>query len=710
MGIDIACPSMKTSLKGGLSMSTNGNSGLFTLGTVEMLQLTKLIDWTKADSCRLWLPPIQRSIVWSNEQVINYWDSLLRGYPAGTMMVHRVNGLSKGRDSEDGKTYEINSGDFQLFDGQQRMAAILLGLNRGQMRHDRKLWVDFGTTPNKSSGLLFQLRVTSAGQPFGYRPDAPNQKIELGKRQIKWRDWREKQGRDAAPQEAFAAARGSDIIDAKCACSFEEVCACLCRSSIEDVVSAFSRLNGAVEQTVRKFVSALRNALESEVIVQKVDSKIVNEPDEYIRFFGRLGQGGTRLSDDELTYSIIKYWYPEINDRMKEIMQDGGRLAGEVDLVLAALRVAKTMRPWDNAKEWEVIGRPSPIFVAQLSEKKEVESEFKAMIGLDGRPSKLANALKGVRDTLVFNKETHPQGLPNMLLARLPSELIDVLILFDVKRPSGNRLQNNGYHVLRAFVLHWLLFVGDGAKAAWHAFQHALEKNNPLTEKDLILDYEKEGISRFLPRSTMLSNLRKEVEDGNHLLRQWTERFTKVDLEDERKPGEALRVLSTNIELIKRALIWLQRDYIVDEFPAYNPLSDRDEDLPFDLDHIVPSDIFGFDWRNRDSRLKQDVICDNFRWQRGLVGNSLGNFRWLSASDNRGRHEGACTPVNSKNGDRVNNHVDWNKIIPQDKNRQLWSKEDIASFQRLIDFRTLDLYEELLVDGGIESILPPTKT
>ena len=169
-------------------------------------------------------------------------------------------------------------------------------------------------------------------------------------------------------------------------------------------------------------------------------------------------------------------------------------------------------------------------------------------------------------------------------------------------------------------------------------------------------------------------------------------------------------MLSTNIELIKRALIWLQRDYIVDEFPAYNPLSDRDEDLPFDLDHIVPSDIFGFDWRNRDSRLKQDVICDNFRWQRGLVGNSLGNFRWLSASDNRGRHEGACTPVNSKNGDRVNNHVDWNKIIPQDKNRQLWSKEDIASFQRLIDFRTLDLYEELLVDGGIESILPPTKT
>src|SRR5580704_3902705 len=115
-------------------MITKNFSTLFTvLGRVtETLTIKDFIAWQQAEKGRLLLPPIQRSVVWSNEQVINYWDSLLRGYPAGTMMVHRVqtgegDASSKGRDAE-GTTCEAKEGDFHLFDGQQRMVAILLGL------------------------------------------------------------------------------------------------------------------------------------------------------------------------------------------------------------------------------------------------------------------------------------------------------------------------------------------------------------------------------------------------------------------------------------------------------------------------------------------------------------------------------------------------------------------------------------------------------
>jgi hypothetical protein len=125
--------------------------------------------------------------------------------------------------------------------------------------------------------------------------------------------------------------------------------------------------------------------------------------------------------------------------------------------------------------------------------------------------------------------------------------------------------------------------------------------------------------------------------------------------------------------------------------------------LPFDLDHLIPYDIFGFNWGNRWSRLDKEFWDDGkFRWQRWTVGNSLGNFRWLSAPDNRGRHEGELRRIN---GDLVDNPDDWNAIIPQDKNNQPWSKEKVTTFQRLIDLRTLDLYEKLLT--GIDSILPP---
>ncbi len=297
------------------------------------ITIKDLTDWQRAkNGSRLLLPPIQRSVVWSNEQVVNYWDSLLRGYPAGTMMVHRaqtggINANSKGRDAG-GTTCDARESDFHLFDGQQRMVAILLGFGEGQINRSRKLWVDFGMEPKKSSGLKFQLRMTSTGQPFGYRPDAPNQKIELKKRQDKWNEWL-KRGGKMTPKDAFEDATVSDIIDANCAVPFNVVYDRLRKEGRHQAIANLAKQPGALKELVGEFVGALEKALETNVILQQIDSQIVTNQEEYIRFFGRLGQGGTRLSDDEMTYSIIKHQYPEIHDRMEEIMQGpAGRLAG----------------------------------------------------------------------------------------------------------------------------------------------------------------------------------------------------------------------------------------------------------------------------------------------------------------------------------------------------------------------------------------------
>ena len=89
------------------------------------LTINDVASWMLADNgSRLLLPPIQRSVVWTNQQIINYWDSLLRGYPPGLMMVHKAG--DKGFDAE-GVTVAAREGDVQLFDGQQRMTSILLG-------------------------------------------------------------------------------------------------------------------------------------------------------------------------------------------------------------------------------------------------------------------------------------------------------------------------------------------------------------------------------------------------------------------------------------------------------------------------------------------------------------------------------------------------------------------------------------------------------
>ena len=54
--------------------------------------------------------------------------------------------------------------------------------------------------------------------------------------------------------------------------------------------------------------------------------------------------------------------------------------------------------------------------------------------------------------------------------------------------------------------------------------------------------------------------------------------------------------------------------------------------------------------------------------------------------------------------DLVSNPAKWNAIIPERKESQRWSASDVATFQLLIDTRTLELYERIL--AFIEAALP----
>ncbi|MGF1642109.1 MAG: DUF262 domain-containing protein [Thiotrichales bacterium] len=699
-------------------MTNNEFTALFSgsANTPELITVRDLVGWVQAE--RLLLAPIQRSAVWTNEQIVNYWDSLLRGYPAGMMMVQRAGQRdnateSKGRDF-DGKTGSARKDDFLLFDGQQRTAAILLGLERGAVSRTRKLWVDLGVDlendSSNSAGIKFQLRLTSTGQPFGYKPNAPNEKVALDKRQKKWEEWRGRKGDKALPEKAFEEAVGGDLIDASCAVAFSEVFEFLEKNGPRDTVDRFRGECGAKPDVVENFVNALSRALDIKIIISLVDQALVGKPEEYIRFFTRLGQGGTRLSDDELTYSIIKQQYPEVHDRMREIVKGkAGRLASEVDLVLAALRVAKTLAPWVNAKDWEVTSRPTPTFVNQLRRQEMdcVRSKFYELVGLGGQKGLLAKALMRTRENLSYSAEEHPEGLPSILLAHLPRDLVDSLILIMVTRGVDKPWSEYDRAILRAFVLHWLHFVVDGGKAAGQVFAHGTGAKvlfGASLLRKLVEEYESERVAHFVPRpehlQATLEKLREEIRGGDYNLRSWDNRFTAADGDSEMKPGKALRFLSTDSDLIKRALMWLQRRYIAEQFPNYDPTSDRDEDLPIDLDHLVPSYKFRFDWRSAHSRLPEKAVSDNFRWGRQLVGDSLGNYRWLAVSDNRKRRESELVPL-PNGGDLVAESEAWNEVIRQ----QPWTTCHVASFQRLIDLRTIELYEKLVTESGIADML-----
>ncbi len=181
--------------------------------TVEEMCIGRVAEWFKNQGKgRLRLPPIQRSFVWRNEQILNYWDSLMRGYPAGMMMVTRVKpdgSMSHGRDGE-GRTEKLDKTDFLLFDGQQRLSTILLGLGQGALAHSLRLWVDVGAQAG-SGDQLYELRVNSDGQPFGYQAGKPNEKIHAFDRRNLHKDWPTKNGELEAPDNIFANMAEDDL-------------------------------------------------------------------------------------------------------------------------------------------------------------------------------------------------------------------------------------------------------------------------------------------------------------------------------------------------------------------------------------------------------------------------------------------------------------------------------------------------------------------
>jgi hypothetical protein len=686
--------------------------------TVELMSMGRVAAWfTSQGQGRLRLPPIQRSFVWRNEQIVNYWDSLMRGYPAGMMMVTRTAGARHYGRGLDNRTEELSDTDFQLFDGQQRLTTILLGLGKGSLAGSLQLWVDIGKLGG-SRDRLCELRINSTGQPFGYRAGEPNTKLNADDRRAAQQYWPIQDGKPQPPDAIFSEmAKGQigRLSSAKCAVSLSYMLTELMTRGLQAtarelrLLAAQSGAN-AEGNEIDELLRQLENALNAEIIVKLVDSTVLDQSN-YARFFARLGQGGTRLSDDELCYSLIKDQYPKVHDRIEEIVKGPGRFASEVDLVLGALRIAQTLKPWPDSKEWEQVGRPTPDRVRQIHEKGKNTTEpyFRSMLPDDvNAPVKLATAVQHLRAGLIYDTASNSCGLPSMLLAHLPRDLLDVLLLFTFKRGETETWDGEDRRTLIAFVLHWLIFVANDDKAAYHTFKEVQVVawcfgKRPVAA--LIRHFEIEGFARHAPRHFDWQCLTEEVQQRGCRLATWAERFSGTDDANRPNPGEAIRILSTHSELIRRALIWLQRRYITLTFPHYDPTSTRDDDLPFDLDHAIPQGLFGADWRTVQKRI---CLADpiQFKDWRHTVGNSFGNLRWLAAADNRGRGMGPIEAERPQNGEQpsLDDYLDrplWNKLIES----ETWTEEDVATFQRLIDSRTILLTKTLMNESGIADLI-----
>ena len=128
--------------------------------------------YDKQVKSKLRIPNIQRGLVWKPSQVELLWDSILRGFPIGSMLI-------LGR--EDGQN--------EILDGQQRSNAIINGFDADCLiatesgKYPKSiLWYDLGYEPEDSDEerRLHGIRLINSSHPWGYT--ASGNKLEAAKR------------------------------------------------------------------------------------------------------------------------------------------------------------------------------------------------------------------------------------------------------------------------------------------------------------------------------------------------------------------------------------------------------------------------------------------------------------------------------------------------------------------------------------------------
>lgn len=157
--------------------------------SVEVVSLAKWLDWIVGndDERRVVLPMLQRGSVWKASQIIDLWDSVLRGFPIGSLMVSRYTGSAVAFDTK--KRTEVRDA-VAVTDGQQRTLALTVAWPRPpSFESDQCLWIDLSDN-EPLAGREWVLRATTKNQPFGTAQDNPDRKISWeDRRQAEKRRW-----------------------------------------------------------------------------------------------------------------------------------------------------------------------------------------------------------------------------------------------------------------------------------------------------------------------------------------------------------------------------------------------------------------------------------------------------------------------------------------------------------------------------------------
>ncbi len=710
---------------------------------------TRLADWLDA-ACsknghagipRILLPMIQRGSVWKPHQVMDLWDTLLRGMPVGSMMAS---------EKKDGRAIDLNKRTVQpitnempalaLLDGQQRTMAMLLAWPRAPVDMERRIWIDLADAP--PADKLFRYHFTTKNQPFGFQRAGPSGQA-VGK--LSREDRRKALEPFLMPPstmpDKFAERRDwlwarARPFRGKLPLDLRE----LIRRHEERELRAYvgaelAEIKGdAIEATVSENLERLIACLAR---FDRLHLPIIDVPDQHYDgssdetpesrdpalavLFQRIGTGGTALSNADYVFSVLKHHNPECHSLVQAALDDENiaTLFDPVTLVTTAVRLTAAHL---GAADYPKIDKHQ---FAQLMKIPEFLSSFNSNIASNGP---FLNRLSALLHAMRHDGSQGDIGLPKHALCLIDLPVLEAMLLWMQHCHISEIDPATRFRLVR-FAIYWRLAVIDRDKADKRIFELLKEHTGLSTfpEKEMVrcLVENELALPMVAPETytadkEVLGKLIQcpspKTDDAHRIVRGW-ERFD-VDVlrgSNDAIDGEQRKMLEAALKLYHRfangtgprldyrhkLLLWLQRAYVWQTFEDTPALPGSDDEAPYDFDHIVPQDDWN-DWTgsSKDGNPNCLPFYRQDRRQRAeqWIGNSIGNLRVWESSDNRSL--GKLSPADRLTSDKdraatvIGNDEDWEAC----KSGRHWTRERAAAFQQTIENRTFNLYNKLYID------------
>ena len=532
------------------------------------------------DNSLLSIPKLQRGAVWKPLQIELLWDSLLRNFPIGTLIV-----LSDSIDSDSPKG--------EILDGQQRVRAIISGFKEVKTDSDCVVWVDLNAEALQNRE--YAIRVTNRAHPWGY--DLNGRVYEANRRNSAIKKAGEEPGSDKSKWNILDfGPEGEGVIpvplvfflDADCDDPISYIikrCEQLGEMAPAWEKKYLDKVKSLSESHFEKYLDAIQTLRSNEY---KIPSIVVESQGDLELLFSRIGIQGTQITDKELAYALMKsYWDQDGFGPTNELRSQG--IAPEEDFAQIIFRLfssTKTLRG-DIGHDYvrklrHSLDSDDEISYIRESILKAYEHEGELIAEMTAT---VANWLLTCYDS----EGTYHQLVISDIARRKPSLYI-LLLKLTLLQKEGRLELSPGYIQAMAFYLFTCLW-DDRTINYIYSFVCALD--GPITEKVI-----SERISDFI---TFSSEWAMPIVESFKDFSALNDNALDVRWTYDRYAGERgfflfKRLFAYGNPESTFVLQLAERHYFHKRYEAYNPCrKDLWEDLnrPWDHDHIVPQDWIG---------------------------------------------------------------------------------------------------------------------